>query len=226
MKKYKVCEIFESIQGEGRFMGNKAVFIRFAGCNLNCPFCDEKEKYGEAKEYKATDLLEIILENHKHSSNIIVLTGGEPMNQVDPELITILKAAGKRIHIETNGFEIHNSFGLLHEREIDFLTISPKQETVLTERVLINHLVARKNDAEIKIIYGSFNNEILTKALLLFHAAGFYNVFLQPMTTKGNFKTSFFLMSEYLNLFHREYKFIYPDFPKVSLQIQNILEVK
>jgi 7-carboxy-7-deazaguanine synthase len=227
MKTYKVCEIFESVQGEGRFMGAKAVFIRFAGCNLNCGFCDEKEKYAKAKEYKATEMLGIILDMFRNTSGIIVLTGGEPMQQVDLDLIDILKVASKRIHMETNGFEAHNAFSLLHKGEIDFLTISPKQKDVLFSHYILSNLVRRKNETEVKIVFGSFNNYTLTKAIERFAVASYYNVFCQPMTDEdGNFKNSFFLMSEYLHLLHRENKILYPDFPKISLQVQNILEVK
>jgi organic radical activating enzyme len=226
MRTYSVCEIFESIQGEGRFVGTKAVFIRFAVCNLDCLFCDEKIKYKNVKEYKATELLEIIMDEYRNTNNTIILTGGEPMMEIDSDLITILKASGKQIHIETNGFEHNNSFGLLHEGEIDFITYSPKQKEILFDHTLLSNLVMRKNDTEIKIVFGSFDNDTITKAILRFDAAAYYNVFLQPMAIKGSFKDSFWAISEYLHLFHRENKNIYADFPKVSMQFQNIMGFK
>ena len=68
MKKYKVTEIFYSIQSEGFFSGMSAVFVRFFGCNLSCSFCDEQTK----KEYKQYDLKELIDEIEKQACSNIV----------------------------------------------------------------------------------------------------------------------------------------------------------
>lgn len=110
-----VKEIFYSIQGEGANVGTPAVFIRFCGCNLRCPFCDtdhiegremgDEEIYREAKVYKAP---------------LIVLTGGEPTLQIDFEFVAGLKeATGARIAIETNGTNPV-------PENIDWITVSPK----------------------------------------------------------------------------------------------------
>ena len=71
---YKINEIFQSIQGEGSYVGSLAIFIRFAGCNMKCEFCDTDFSI---KEYLTA---EQILERIGHySAKIIVLTGGEPI---------------------------------------------------------------------------------------------------------------------------------------------------
>jgi len=118
MKKYKINEIFQSIQGEGRFTGHSAIFIRFAGCNLNCSFCDtEFETY---KEYNAADILAKI---NMFNSDIIVLTGGEPALQVDAELLQVLRLREKiKIHIETNGTINLSPW-------FNWVTVSPKNKT-------------------------------------------------------------------------------------------------
>lgn len=73
----KVNEIFFSIQGEGYFTGTPAVFVRFSGCNLRCPFCDTEHKEG-----KMLSDDEIIAEIRRYPALHVVLTGGEPCMQV------------------------------------------------------------------------------------------------------------------------------------------------
>ena len=110
----KVVEIFDSIQGEGHYMGIMCTFVRFAGCNLNCSFCDEASKYGKAKEMTIKQIVK------KCKQETVVLTGGEPTLQLElEELVSALHAANHPVHIETNGINDvpHN---------IDLTTVSPK----------------------------------------------------------------------------------------------------
>ena len=94
----KVNEIFHSIQGEGRYTGTPAVFLRFAGCNLNCWFCDtEFHSFTEMSED------EIVAEACKYPSRHMVITGGEPTLQLTATLTEKLHAAGFFIMLETNG---------------------------------------------------------------------------------------------------------------------------
>lgn len=111
----KVVEIFESIQGEGRFMGKWITFVRFSGCNLQCSFCDEKSKYDNAKEMSIEDIVTRVFTHH------VVLTGGEPTIQPDlDELCAALHKAGHYISIETNGTNP------VSRESIDWITVSPK----------------------------------------------------------------------------------------------------
>lgn len=110
----KVVEIFDSIQGEGRWMGVYCTFVRFAGCNLQCPFCDEKSKYEKAKEMTVAQIAKKCKQQH------VILTGGEPTLQEElKELISKLLDEQHRIHIETNGT---NGVPPM----IDWVTCSPK----------------------------------------------------------------------------------------------------
>lgn len=109
----KVCEIFDSIQGEGDYMGYPATFIRLAGCNLDCPFCDEKSKYDDAVEMTVAEILEKV--NH----HIVVITGGEPTTQDCSELVMAL-VVHHRVHVETNG--TNNPVWL----SFCWVTVSPK----------------------------------------------------------------------------------------------------
>lgn len=109
-----VNEIFYSLQGEGFHVGTPAVFVRFSGCNLRCPFCDTRHEQGT----KMTEA-EIVGIVAGYPATHVVLTGGEPSLQVTPSLIGSLHQAGKFVAIETNG---------THPLPpgIDWITLSPK----------------------------------------------------------------------------------------------------
>lgn len=130
MKTYRVNEIFKSIQGEGPLVGKHCVFVRFAGCNLSCTFCDtDHEAYNEMTLDQITnDILDAFGSTWRMRMEI-VLTGGEPLLQVDEELIERMSDIGWP-RIETNGskeIEVHRSISDL-EAIIDksYVVVSPK----------------------------------------------------------------------------------------------------
>ncbi|MFC1645905.1 7-carboxy-7-deazaguanine synthase QueE [Candidatus Omnitrophota bacterium] len=114
MSKAKVNDIFVSIQGEGKYIGQEQCFIRFYDCNLSCDFCDTKTS--DFKEYSSQDLIDeikkLILTREIKS---VSLTGGEPLLQRDflLEFLPKLKAAGLNSYLETNG--------VLHEELFDIM---------------------------------------------------------------------------------------------------------
>lgn len=112
--RYRVNEIFYSLQGEGVWTGTPAVFVRFSGCNLRCDFCDTAHEHSTPMS-----LAQIVAEVTRHPALTVILTGGEPSLQVDAPLIDALHAAGRRIHIETNGTRPLPP-------GIDWVTLSPK----------------------------------------------------------------------------------------------------
>ncbi len=113
---YRVNEIFYSLQGEGRWSGRPAVFIRMSGCNLKCPFCDTD--FVSYREMSAEDIVAACLKAGG-GCRFIVLTGGEPTLQVDASLIQALHAEGYYLSMETNGTH-------LVPAGIDWVTCSPK----------------------------------------------------------------------------------------------------
>ena len=127
----KINEIFYSLQGEGYHTGTPAVFIRFSGCNLRCPFCDTRHEEGQMMSDA-----EILAEVCRYPATMVILTGGEPSLWIDRELIEQLHQAGKYICIETNGTHP------LPEG-IDWVTCSPKQGAPL---------VLTRMD-EVKVVY-------------------------------------------------------------------------
>lgn len=115
---YKINEIFYSLQGEGRWSGRPAVFLRMSGCNLRCPFCDTD--FREFREMTADEIVAECLEQGGEC-RFIVLTGGEPTLQADEALLQALHQKGYYISMETNG---------THPIPcgIDWITCSPKQD--------------------------------------------------------------------------------------------------
>lgn len=111
----KINEIFYSLQGEGHHTGYPSVFIRFSGCNLQCPFCDTHHNDGVAMS--DTDIVRAI---NLYKADWVVLTGGEPSLTIDADFIRLIKQmTGKKVAIETNGTNV------LPEG-IDWITVSPK----------------------------------------------------------------------------------------------------
>lgn len=123
-KRYKINEIFYSLQGEGHHAGRAAVFVRFSGCNLRCPFCDTD--FSEYKEMTATEIVEAMLHtcqgSDKETLPMVVLTGGEPTLQVDADIISRIHDAGfPFVAMESNGTKTPPS-------NLDWLTVSPKEK--------------------------------------------------------------------------------------------------
>jgi 7-carboxy-7-deazaguanine synthase (Cx14CxxC type) len=172
---YVVKEIFYTLQGEGSNAGRAAVFCRFAGCNLwsgreedrataDCQFCDTDfvGTDGEAggKFANATGLAAACAQVAGDAgATLVVLTGGEPMLQVDAELIDALHARGFEIAIETNGT-------LPVPRAIDWICVSPKAGTDLRQR----------SGDELKLVFPQAGLDPETLAGL-----AFTHRYLQPM---------------------------------------------
>lgn len=100
----KVIEIFASIDGEGKRTGQLATFIRLAGCNLRCIYCDTKYSFN-AQDATEMSIEEIVMKCNELRIHNITLTGGEPLlNTSDAyQLITALCNSGYQVNVETNG---------------------------------------------------------------------------------------------------------------------------
>jgi len=179
---YTVKEIFPTLQGEGFHTGRPSVFIRFAGCNLwtglekdraqaTCKFCDTDfvgtDGPGGGKFHDAADLAttakKIWNETHakkqKEAAPFVVLTGGEPLLQIDSALIDVLHGFGFKIAIETNGTK-----PVLPG--IDWVCVSPKAGANLEQRT----------GNELKIVYPQTGIDPADYETLEFD-----HFFLQPM---------------------------------------------
>lgn len=103
--KYLVHSMFLTIQGEGPLSGEGAVFVRLAGCNIQCPFCDTE--YSDIRGGGEATALQIVSEIGRligvTATTLVVITGGEPFRQDLTELVAKCWEAGYRVQIETNG---------------------------------------------------------------------------------------------------------------------------
>lgn len=99
---YPVMESFYTIQGEGKFQGHAAYFIRLGGCEVGCHWCDVKESW-PVNAHPKKSVENLVNEALEFPGRIVVITGGEPlMHDLDP-LTLAFKEAGFRTHIETSG---------------------------------------------------------------------------------------------------------------------------
>jgi 7-carboxy-7-deazaguanine synthase (Cx14CxxC type) len=139
---YAVKEIFLTLQGEGAQAGRRAVFLRFSGCNLwsgreqdraqaSCTFCDTDfvgmDGEGGGRFADAASLAAAVARTWGEGDARLVVTGGEPMLQLDAALIDALHARGFSIAVESNGT-------LPAPAGIDWLCISPKAGTEIVQR--------------------------------------------------------------------------------------------
>jgi len=141
---YAVKECFLTLQGEGVQSGSRAVFLRFAGCNLwsgreqdrataECQFCDTDFVGTDGKgggKFKQADVLAAHVERlwgDGQDQRLVVITGGEPMLQLDPALVDALHERGFKVAVETNGT-------LPATAGIDWICVSPKAGTEVVQR--------------------------------------------------------------------------------------------
>ncbi len=105
MSEYKVVEIFESINGEGMKAGELAVFVRLAFCNLRCSYCDTMWACMPDAPFKIMTEEEIAEIIFRSGINNVTLTGGEPLNQPDIDILLkkLIEKENINIEIETNG---------------------------------------------------------------------------------------------------------------------------
>ena len=116
---YPVMEMFYSLQGEGYHQGKAAFFIRLAGCDVGCVWCDVKDSW-DASKHPVLSIEEIVNSALAHPGRLAIVTGGEPLlHQLDP-LTTALKAAGFQTNIETSGSSPMSG-------DWDWVCLSPKK---------------------------------------------------------------------------------------------------
>jgi 7-carboxy-7-deazaguanine synthase (Cx14CxxC type) len=175
---YAVKDIFFTLQGEGAQAGRAAVFCRFSGCNLwsgreadrstaICQFCDTDfvgVNGPGGGRFETTDELAGAVAAAWHAKNgsgkrFVVCTGGEPLLQLDPELIRALHARGFEIAVETNGT-------VAAPADIDWICVSPKAGATLMQR----------SGSELKLVFPQAGSDPAQ-----YESLEFRHFFLQPM---------------------------------------------
>ena len=125
---YPVMEMFYSLQGEGYHQGRAAYFIRLAGCDVGCVWCDVKESW-DASKHPVLSIEEIVSSALAHPGRLAIITGGEPLLYNLDALTTALKKAGFEINMETSGSSPMSG-------KWDWVCLSPKKfKAPLTESI-------------------------------------------------------------------------------------------
>lgn len=114
-----LMEAFYTIQGEGRFSGHAAYFIRLGGCDVGCVWCDVKESW-EAEKWPIFSIEDLVAGALSHPARLVVVTGGEPLLYNLGPLTQLLKSNGFAVHLETSG--AHPFSG-----QFDWVCFSPKK---------------------------------------------------------------------------------------------------
>ena len=182
-----VMESFYTIQGEGFYQGNAAYFIRLAGCDVGCFWCDVKESW-DANTHPVKTIAEIVSEVKSaiydiRESAVVVVTGGEPLLHNLNELTNALKEAGFRTNIETSGSSSLSG-------NWDWICLSPKKFKAPLKEVLekaneLKVVVFNKSDFE----WAEQNAQFVSNDCMLY---------LQPEWDKANEITP--LMIEYIKM--------------------------
>lgn len=182
-----VNSIFHTIQGEGPFAGKPAVFVRLAGCNLQCPACDTE--YTARVELHVEEIVSWVRGAHAHyPCNLVVITGGEPFRQNITLLVRALLWANYEVQVETNG-TMPPSPGLPTTNRNFTIVCSPKAGRVNAN--LVPHVGAWKYVADAAALRGSLDG-LPSNALHHPNRGGLYRpprhhpgqVYLQPMDSK------------------------------------------
>jgi 7-carboxy-7-deazaguanine synthase len=126
-----IVETFHSLQGEGWHTGRSAFFVRLAGCDVGCPWCDTKHSWPEAPHPRQTmaDLAKAAQQAGEHGAAFVVITGGEPLQHDLAPLCTALASSGLPLHLETSG--VHPLSG-----RFDWITLSPKRHRPPSDALL------------------------------------------------------------------------------------------
>ena len=114
-----VVETFHSVQGEGVWSGVNAFFIRLAGCDVGCSWCDTKHSW-PMEPHPVCEVSQLVVEAVKARPFMVVVTGGEPLMHDLTMLTVLLRRAGLRVHLETSG-----AYPL--SGEFDWISLSPKR---------------------------------------------------------------------------------------------------
>ncbi|MDP3789331.1 MAG: 7-carboxy-7-deazaguanine synthase QueE [Candidatus Omnitrophota bacterium] len=191
-EKAGLIEIFSSMQGEGLFLGAKQIFVRFAGCNLTCSFCDTPKK-AVMKGLNTEEILKKIkdLEQKKGEHHSVSLTGGEPLLHTDflKNLLPKLKRAGFKIYLETNGTlpeKLAEIIKYIDFIAMDFKLPSSTRVPALWEKHAKFLEIARKKNVFVKAVVTDDTSEddILRTMGLIKKADSRILLILQPVTTK------------------------------------------
>ena len=194
-----IMETFYSIQGEGFYQGHAAFFIRLAGCDVGCVWCDVKESW-DAEKHEVRSIDSLIAEVQNTNAEIVIITGGEPLMYDCEPLTSALQLAGYKTHLETSAaYPLSGNW--------DWICVSPKKfkaplDEVLAKADELKVVVFHKTDVEWALQHATKVSETCL-------------LFLQPEWSKE--KEMIPLMTEFIQQ-HPKWK--------LSLQIHKYMGVR
>ena len=194
MSKAQISEIFQSIQGEGKYAGVRQVFLRFFGCHMHCSWCDTPESIGDTtRNYKEMTLKEVFaqVKSLYKDCHSVSLTGGEPLLQADfiAQLLPHLKKAKMPAYLETSGV-LHKALAQVI-KGVDVVSMDFKMPSSTGERSFwkeheqfLDVILRNKKDFFIKAVVSSKTEkaDILKTAKILSSKKKDALFILQPNT--------------------------------------------
>ena len=203
-----IKEIFTSIQGEGLYVGEPQIFIRFCKCNLRCKYCDTNFlKDNKTLEYSVSDLANYILHNEVYT---VSLTGGEPLldEKFLIEFLPLIKPH-KKIYLETNGTLTNELSKLIKYVDVVSADIKLQSVTRQENQFEVNDeflSVAKQKETFIKVVF----DENITKDEIdnIIKIAKKYNlpIILQPMMIKNKFSSDIKKLLDVYKIFYSLYQ--------------------
>lgn len=177
-KTINIIERFKSIQGEGIHSGLPTFFIRLAGCNLRCSYCDTKYAYGQGT---IVDTKILVTEAKQQGVKFICITGGEPLNQANTKILMAdLLKAGFYLDIETNGSidikKFPNSEHVLYSLDIKC------PSSLMHKSMYFNNLKVLKQKDQVKFIMKSrFDYQFAKEVIQKYNLVGKTNIIFSPI---------------------------------------------
>ena len=171
----RVSELFYSIQGETSYAGRPCAFVRLAGCNLDCVYCDTRY----AREGGTTMTVdEMVRETTKQQVRLVMVTGGEPLVQNEtPELVQRFVAMGHTVLVETNG---SLDIDLLPDKVVRIVDMKCP-DSGMSDRMLFSNLDRLRDTDEVKFVISSRQDYLWAKQMATTYSlAGRVTVLFSP----------------------------------------------
>jgi len=202
----RMSEIFCSIQGEGLYTGQKQVFVRFAGCNLNCDYCDEPAARSGGTPIPLGRIKRTIKQLALREKALAVsFTGGEPLLQPAAlrELALFSRSLGLAVHLETNGVHyrgLADVIGAVDVVAADIKLPGPSGPSLWREHAKFIALAPKKTFVKVVVTSATAPAEFRKAAVLAASICRKMPFFIQPVTPTGRLLPP---LAEQLDAFYR-----------------------
>ncbi len=201
-----INEIFESVQGEGPYIGINQLFVRFASCNLKCAYCDTDYKIN-AKEYSDMELVNII--NNTENIHSVSLTGGEPLLYAD-FLAKVLPKIDKKIYLETNGTLFENLAKVINyidiiSTDIKLPSSSLGKDVFNEHKLFINCALKYNKEIFLKVVFDEKITPEEIKTVINYAKDRNLLIILQPKTDANKINIPTETISKIFYSFNNQY---------------------